>query len=295
MEASTLTTGAQTAAAIVAPSVVHIGRGPGRGNGIVFADGHVATNAHNIRGAEVTVTFAGGRQEVGTVTAVDTDGDLAVVAVPTGDAPPVRWSSEPVTQGEVVYAVSRASAGHDRVSFGIVSQVAASFRGPRGRRIRGSVEHTAPLPRGSSGSPAVRADGSVAGINTHRLGDGFYLALPAGADLGERLARLAGGETPSRRRLGVALAPAEVAAALRRSVGLPERAGLLVRAVDADSPAALAGIQEGDLLVAVDAHPVTTLDDLLDLLDTPEESLTLTLVRGVDELTVSVSVSLDPA
>jgi serine protease Do len=298
METSDFTTfsqalaGGARSAIVIAPSVVRVGRGPGRGNGIVIGPGQVATNAHNLRGPGSLVTFAGGRQVVGTPAAADADGDIAVLEVDTGDAPAVRWSEGPLEQGEVVFAVSRASAGGDRVSFGIVSQVAASFQGPRGRRITGSFEHTAPLPRGSSGSPVVRADGSVVGLNTHRLGDGFYLALTGGADLGQRLAKLAQGESPTRPRLGVSLAPAEVAAALRRSVGLPERDGLLVRAVDAGSPAAGAGILEGDLLVAVDGQPVTGLDDLLDRLDQVSERLTLSIVRGVEELTLEVPLTV---
>jgi serine protease Do len=62
-----------------------------------------------------------------------------------------------------------------------------AFRGPRGRRITGSVEHTAPLGRGSSGGPVVSADGRLLGTNTNRLGDGFYLAIPADAELHEVL------------------------------------------------------------------------------------------------------------
>src|SRR5205823_13802055 len=104
--------------------------------------------------------------------------------------------------GSVVFVVTRSGAGGERVSFGMVSGTERAFRGPRGRRIKGSVEHTAPLPRGSSGSPVVTTDGAVVGINTNRLGDGFYLALPADAELKSRLAALAAGESRTRPRLG---------------------------------------------------------------------------------------------
>ena len=72
----------------VGPSIVGIGRGT-RGSGVVIADGVVLTNAHNLRGDEVTVTFADGRQTVGTVAGVDGDGDLAVVKVETTGATPL--------------------------------------------------------------------------------------------------------------------------------------------------------------------------------------------------------------
>ena len=113
--------------------------------------------------------------------------------------------------------------------------------------MAGAVEHTAPLMPGSSGGPVVDLDGRLLGINTNRLGNGFYLAIAADAALRDRVTALGRGESPTRRRLGVGLAPSHVARRLRRAVGLPERDGLLVREVEEDSPAAKAGIAEGDL------------------------------------------------
>ncbi len=65
------------------------------------------------------------------------------------------------------------------MTFGFVSGIERTFRGPRGRRITGSLEHTAPLLPGSSGGPVLGAGGQRLGINTNRLGEGFYLAVPA--------------------------------------------------------------------------------------------------------------------
>ena len=73
-------------------AVVGIGRGPGRGSGVVLAEGKVATNAHNLRGEEVTVVFADGRRETGRLAGVDLDADLAVVSVDTGSAQPLTWA-----------------------------------------------------------------------------------------------------------------------------------------------------------------------------------------------------------
>lgn len=290
-----LSSAARTAVAAVGPSVVRVGQAGGRGCGVVYRDGVVVTNAHNLRGDQVTITFADGRSEVGDVAAVDLDGDLAVVRVGTGGAPAVTWADEPVETGSFVFAVTRTPLGGERVSFGLVSGTERAFRGPRGRRIKGSVEHTAPLPRGSSGSPIVTADGRVAGLNTNRIGEGFYLALPADAELRSRLDSLAAGEMRTRHRLGVGLAPAHVARALRRSVGLPERDGLLVRAVEDGSPAAAAGVREGDLLVALGDATLASVDDLYDALDAvgAQQSVLLTIVRGTDELTLTISFTAD--
>src|SRR5262245_25302237 len=79
----------------VGPAVVGIGGGHwGRGSGFVIADGKVLTNAHNVHGGEVEVTFADGRSATGTVSGVDADGDLAVVSVDTGGAPVLAWRGD---------------------------------------------------------------------------------------------------------------------------------------------------------------------------------------------------------
>src|SRR5215210_3683956 len=80
----------------VGPAVVGLGRGWGRGSGVVIGDGEVLTGAHVLRGEEVAVTFGDGRTADGRVAGADADLDLAVVAVETGDAPAVAWEPERV-------------------------------------------------------------------------------------------------------------------------------------------------------------------------------------------------------
>ncbi|MGH9177842.1 MAG: S1C family serine protease [Acidimicrobiales bacterium] len=278
-------------AARVGPAVVRIGRGGGRGAGVVVRDGVVVTNAHNLRGPEATVTFAGGRQETGRAAGVDVDGDLAVLSVDTAGVTPLELASGGTRPGAAVFAVAAGPGGQVRVSFGLVSSLDQAFRGPRGRRITGSLEHTAPLPKGSSGSAVVDGGGRLLGLNTNRLGDGFYLALPADAELRQRLDALGRGEATVRPRLGVGIAPARVARQLRRAVGLPERDGLLVRVVEDGGPADRSGLRTGDLVVEAGGRPVTDADELYEVLDQVGEDQTLTLrvVRGTDELTVTVA------
>lgn len=275
------------------PSVVGLGGPWASGSGFVLGDGLVATNAHNLRTSEVTVVFADGRSETGAVAGADTDGDLAVVRVDTGGAPALPWSSDgqDLRPGRVVLALANPGGRGTRTTLGAVSAVGRAFRGPRGRRIPGGVEHTAPLPRGSSGGPLVDAEGHLAGMNTHRLGDGFYLAIPADADLRARLEALSSGLAPRRPRLGVALAPARAARRMRAAVGLPERDGLLVRGVEDSSPADRAGLRRGDLLVAAAGRPLRSVDDLFAALDDAGDgSLELDVVRGSEEITVAVGV-----
>ena len=220
------------------PSVVGIGQRWGAGSGIVLGDGQVLTNAHNVRGDQVEVTFADGRTAEGTVAGHDIDGDLAVISVDTAGAPALPWADGAASVGLPVFALANPGGRGPRVTFGFVSGIERTFRGPRGRRISGSLEHTAPLLPGSSGGPVLDAAGHLLGINTNRLGEGFYLAIPADAALRGRVEALARGESASTPRLGVSIAPGHVARRLRRAVGLPDLEGVLIRDVTEDSPAA---------------------------------------------------------
>jgi S1-C subfamily serine protease len=273
------------------PAVVGIGQRWGVGSGIVLGEGTVLTNAHNVRGDQVTVTFADGRTAEGNVTGRDVDGDLAVISVDTNGVPALPWSDgAPVEVGTPVFALSNPGGRGLRVTFGFVSGVERTFRGPRGRRIIGSLEHTAPLLPGSSGGPVLTAAGQLLGINTNRLGEGFYLAIPADETLRGRADALGRGESAQAPRLGVAIAPNFVARKLRRAVGLPEADGLLIRDVVDDSPAARAGVAQGDLIVAAAGHPIRTPDDLFDALKAAQGgTITLNVIRGTDERTIEVT------
>ena len=271
-------------------SAVRVGGGWRGGSGVIIASGAVLTNAHNVRSEELTVTFADGREAAGKVAGIDVDGDLAVVSVDTGSSPAIEWSSTTAHIGTPVFAVTLNGGSGPRVTFGFVSSVARAFRGPRGRRILGSLEHTAPLVPGSSGSALVDAEGKLAGLNTNRLGGGFYLALPADESLQTRVAALQRGESAERPRLGIGIAPSWVARRMRRAVGLPDREGVLVREVEEGSPAARAGIAEGDLIVEAAGKPIREPDDVYDALGgvSTGQSMTIKLVRGAEETTVEV-------
>src|SRR5436305_10258783 len=131
---------ARTAADRLGPATVAIGRDE-RGSGIVVAPGQVLTCAHNLRDRTTQVTFADGRTVQGSVLGADVEGDLAVLEVDTGDVTPAAWSDSAVETGQIVFAVARRDGL--RVTFGMVSSTGRAFRGPRGGRIAGSVEHTA--------------------------------------------------------------------------------------------------------------------------------------------------------
>jgi serine protease Do len=176
------------------------------------------------------------------------------------------------------------------VTFGTVSGIDRTFRGPRGLRITGSLEHTAPLLPGSSGGPVLDVQGQLLGINTNRLGEGFYLAIPADEELRRRVDALARGESVRPPQLGITITPGHVARRLRRAVGLPDTEGLLIRGVGEDSPAARAGLASGDLIVAAAGQPIRTVDDLSGALQAAGDTIELTVLRGTDERSIQVAL-----
>jgi serine protease Do len=271
-------------------SVVGIGQRWGSGSGIVLGEGRVLTNAHNVRGSHVTVTFADGRTAEGTVAGHDIDGDLAVIETDTAQVPALPWATAEAAIGVPVFALANPGGRGLRVTFGYVSGIDRAFRGPRGVRITGSLEHTAPLLPGSSGGPVLDAAGHLLGINTNRLGEGFYLAIPADETMRGRVDVLARGESVRPPQLGVTIMPGRMARRMRRAVGLPDAEGLLIRDVADDSPAARADLAAGDLIVAAGGQPTRTADDLFGALRAaePGSSIELTVLRGADERTVQV-------
>jgi serine protease Do len=267
------------------PSVVGINS---RGCGVVVGDGLVITNTHNLGGAATVVTFGNGRQAEASVAGADIDGDLALLRVDTADVPPFVEAEADAELGDVVFGLSRPGGRSLRVTVGTVSSVDRAFRGPRGSRIAGGVEHTAPLPRGSSGGPIVDAEGRLVGINTHRVDSGFYLALPTGDDFRRFVERAAAGEVTSRRSLGIAVVPPAAARRMRVAVGLAPVEAPLIRGLDENGPAARAGIRRGDQILRAGDVAITSVEDLQRVLTDAGSTLSLRILRGADEIDVQV-------
>jgi S1-C subfamily serine protease len=263
------------------PSVVGL-RGDARGTGIVIADQRVLTTAANLGGDQAEVVFDDGHSESASVTGLDRRRGIALLSVDTRGRVPLEFGTADHGIGTAVVALANP--------WGHALSAAPGFIASRRERPAG-LAHTAPCPRGAGGGPLVDAAGGLVGVNATRLAGGFVLAIATDAETRARVAALAAAEQRSDRTLGVAIAPAREARRLRRAVGLEQRDGLLVRAVAPDSPASRAGIQRGDMIVAVGVTPIATVDDLLAQLETDEAELAMTIVRGADELPLTAPLA----
>jgi S1-C subfamily serine protease len=270
------------AAARVSPSVVKIEvRGPrqargagepagGSGSGFVFTpDGFILTNSHVVHGArEIEVTTLDGRHLLATPVGDDPDTDLAVVRVGASDLTPVAFSdSRRLRVGQLVVAIGNPFGFQYTVTAGVVSALGRSLRSRSGRLIDSVIQTDAALNPGNSGGPLVDSQGRVVGVNTAVIlpAQGLCFAIPI--HTAEFVVpRLIQDGVVRRSYLGVGGHNAQLARRVVVGLGLPAGSGVLVLSVEKDSPAARAGLAEGDIVVAFGREPVRDMDDLHRLL-----------------------------
>jgi serine protease Do len=256
-------------------SVVQVqSRGRGAGAGVIWgADGLVLTNHHVVAGGRrdgrVRVNLHDDRILEAEVVKRGRDLDLALARIKGGpeDLPvaPVG-DSDKLRVGELVYAIGHPWGSLGAVTAGIVSGLGAA-RGPGGRAHY--VESDIALAPGNSGGPLLNARGEVVGINAMIYGN-LALSIPSNA-----ASAWVAGVGWRRPRLGVALLPADLPASLR---GADVETGLVIAAVEEDSPAERGGLLVGDVLVGVDDEPLDGFESLLEALG--GDAVRLRVMRG---------------
>jgi S1-C subfamily serine protease len=262
------------------------GPGPGRsrvpagaGSGFVVApDGYVLTNSHVVAGVvagrgAARVRVPTGGDAPATVVGDDPATDLALVKVDpdalAGDAPaawlPVDAALRP-RRGQLVVAIGNPLGFDSTVSTGVVSALGRTLRGKGGRLIDGVVQHTAPLNPGNSGGPLLDGRGRVVGVNTAIIAGSQGIGFAVGVDtVGWVLAELLAWGRVRRAWLGLGGMRRPLDRRLARAHDLGASA-VEVMTVEPDSPAAAAGLVDGDLVVGFAGQPVTSVDDLHRLL-----------------------------
>jgi len=279
-------------------------RGPGQrqvgsGSGfIVDPEGYIVTNDHVVRGAaEIVVKMKDGKKHEAELIGRDSLTDLALLKIDVGkDLPHVSFSksAKPKVGDWVVTIGNPFGLGHT-VTAGIVSAHHRSIgQGP----YDDFIQIDAPINRGNSGGPAFNTQGDVIGVNTAifsptggSVGIGFAIPASTASDV---IAQLKDSGNVERGWLGVQIQA--VTEDVASSLGLEEAKGALVSKVTAESPADVAGVRRGDLIVGVDGQQVSSVRTLPRLVAAvkPGKTAELTLLRKGEERTVSVKVGLRP-
>ena len=241
-------------------------RSGGSGSGFVFTpDGMVLTNSHVVQGAlEMKVTLADGTVCSGRMIGDDPETDLAVIRI---DANPSTWAalgdSKAVRVGQVVVAIGSPLGFQSTVTSGVVSALGRSLRAQSGRLMDDILQTDAALNPGNSGGPLVTTAGEVVGVNTAAIASAQGLCFAIASNTVRFVASALIREGRIRRSyIGVAGQHAAVPRAHVRAYGLSHASGVLVLSIEKASPAATAGLEPGDVIVAFDGEAVASIDDL---------------------------------
>ena len=294
----------------VSPAVVHIqvagerqGRASnGSGSGVVVSpDGIVLTNNHVVDGASrIELSLADGRRFRARLIGRDQDTDIAVLRGETTDSLPSSRlaDSKRVKPGQIAIAIGNPLGFQSSVTAGIVSAVGRSLRGSNGRLIGDVIQTDASLNPGNSGGPLASSTGEVIGINTAMIAgaQGICFSVASNTALYVLTQILAHGRV-RRGRIGIVGEQVPLPPRLRDQAGLIQPSALLVRDIASGSPADIAGIKQGDIVVALDGVLVTGVDDITRLLDASRigKAVELRLVRGQSQVTASVVPDERPA
>lgn len=290
---------------VLEPAVISVGapNGRGGGSGVVLGSGGngatAVTNSHVVRGvrqatggAKVEVTLSDGSAVSAEVLGEDPPSDLAVVRFEPEDEATVATlgEAENLVVGQLVVAIGNPLGFQRSVTTGVVSALGRSIRGEGGRPIENVIQTDAAINPGNSGGPLADSSGRVVGINTAIIGgaQGIGFAVPVSAAFRRVVFSLVTEGRVRRAYLGVGV--------VTRPAGGDFRGGAGVETVAPNSPAELAGVRKGDVILGLGDQDVGSTDSLLNLLDESAigRKSTLKVLRGNRELSLPVRPSEQP-
>ena len=278
----------------VGPAVVKIDAGHGGGSGVLFTpDGLILTNAHVVEnGGPLTVVMTDGRSLRADVIGQDADTDLAVIRV-DGSAMPFATlgDSRAVRVGQIAIAIGNPYGFHHSVTAGVVSALGRSLRARSGRLMDDIIQTDAALNPGNSGGPLVTTRGEVIGVNTATILPAQGLCFAIASNTARFVAaRLIRDGRIRRSYIGLAGQTVPIPRAVARENQLAVTSGVFVVSVEPNSPAAAAGVKDGDVVLAFAGTPVTGVDDLHRLLTEEKigEPTAITFLRSARRRKITV-------
>ena len=235
------------------------------GSGVIWsADGLIVTSHHVVeREEQIQIGLADGRTVNATLVGRDPGADLALLRADASGLSAATWvDAAELKVGHLLLALGRPG-NRIQATLGIASALGGQWRTPTGGEIDHYLQTDVVMYPGFSGGPLVAADGRFAGVNTSALVRGVSLAIPSATISKSVETILTHGHMP-RGYLGIGVQPVRLADPIQQAVG--QETGLIVMSVDNNSPAAQAGVVQGDVLVKLDSAPVRHIDELQVLL-----------------------------
>jgi len=284
----------------VGPAVVHIRvkkRAPARhraasqemegsGSGVLITpDGYIITNSHVVEGARsIEVGLADGNTHTAKLVGQDSATDLATVVVPASGLPIARLGdSDKLRVGQLVIAIGNPLGFQSTVTTGVVSALGRSLRSQSGRLIENIIQTDAALNPGNSGGPLVDSRGAIVGINTAiiQFAQGICFAIPVNTVRWVVSLLIREGKV-TRGYLGISSQTVPLPVQVVRYFGLEHNSGVHVMGVSPGSPAEVAGLKEGDIIIYLGQDALSGIDDIHRILtrDVIRKSMNIVLLRG---------------
>ena len=261
------------------------GQMEGQGSGFLFTpDGLLITNSHVIRGANrVFVELEGGRRCEASVIGDDPATDVAVLRIDATRLPYAEFGdSRTLRVGQLAIAIGNPLGFQSTVTTGVISALGRSLRSESGHLVDDVIQTDAALNPGNSGGPLVDSRGRVIGVNTAVIMRAQGICLAVGVNTAQWVAtRLIQHGRIRRAYLGLVGQNVSLDRAAARALGMPG-GGVLVMSVEPASPAASAGLQNGDVVIGLDTEVVSSIDELHKSLAEERigEITTLIVLRG---------------
>ncbi len=266
----------------------------GLGSGIIITpDGFIVTNHHVIEDAKkIEVTLTSGVSYQASLIGIDPSTDLAILRVLANNLPfAILGDSDKLRVGQIAIAIGNPLGFQSTVSAGVISALGRSMRSKSGRLIDNIIQTDALLNPGNSGGPLVDSQANVVGINTAMIAmaQGIGLAIPSNTVTWIASELITKGKV-QRAYLGITCGPYPLVPSLKRIFKLKKDTAIQIISVAKASPAKLAGIQEGDIIVLANDTPVGHIDDLQKVLSTKPVGTVckLTLLRDFKKKEVFV-------
>jgi Trypsin-like serine proteases, typically periplasmic, contain C-terminal PDZ domain len=284
----------------VAPSVVNIrvttkkGRAGGGSGFVIARDGFILTNSHVVQAAtELEVTLHDGRTYAARIVGSDPETDLAVIRIDAPELHAVRFANSAAIQvGQIAVAVGSPYGFHQTVTAGIVSALGRSMRSESGRLMDDIIQTDAALNPGNSGGPLLNSAGEVIGVNTAVILPAQGICFAIASNTAHFVAGWLIRDGRIRRSsIGFAGQNVPLHARIVRFHNLTVKGGVQVTEISAGSPAAVAGLREGDIVIGFKGQPIGTIDDLHKRLVASEIGVSspIMILRGREKLFLLVT------
>lgn len=264
----------------------------GSGSGFIFSsDGYLFTNAHVIQHAEsIRIHLIDGRETEGVLIGADADHDLAVLKIYEHNlAISKLGESSELRIGQLVIAIGNPYGYQHTVTAGVISALGRTLRATTGRMMDNIIQTDAALNPGNSGGPLVNSNGEVIGVNTATIlqaqGLCFSISINSAKDIANQLIR----EGKVRRAfVGISMQDINLHQRMINFHKLENKRGVFVIGVEANSPAAQAGILNGDTIVRFNDQLIQSGDELFRALNfqTIGKKAQIVVVRNQSELLV---------